>query len=108
MSMNNGLAGAINSATELAQAEYIAEGNSSSSTITSVTMNGTPVTVMANTGRPAGTAPGITAALQTLSGFVGTYAAGVATYKFSPTAVTNCELTYTDTSGAVALTTTGC
>lgn len=103
----NGLSGAIYSATELAQAEYVAEGNSNSSTVTSVTMNGTTVTVILGTGRPAGTAAGITAALQTLSGFTGTYAAGVATYKFT-TDVPGCNLIYTDTTGAVALTTTGC
>lgn len=103
----NGLGGAINSAVMLAQAEYVAEGNSSASAATSVTMNGQAVTVIAGTGRPAGTAAGIGAALQTLSGFTPGYAAGVATYNFT-TAVTNCTLTYTDATGAVALTTTGC
>ncbi|MCX7121080.1 MAG: prepilin-type N-terminal cleavage/methylation domain-containing protein [Gammaproteobacteria bacterium] len=103
----NGVAGAINSAVELAQAEYVAEGNSSTSTATSITMNGQAVTVIAGTGRPAGTAAGIGAALQTLSGFTPGYAAGVATYDFT-VAVTNCKLTYTDTSGAVAVTSSGC
>ncbi len=103
----NGVAGAINSATALSQAEYVAEGNSSSSSTTSVTMNGTSVTVIAGTGRPAGTAAGVGTAIQTISGFTPTYAAGVATFDFS-TAITNCKLTYTDSSGAVALTTSGC
>jgi len=103
----NGLAGAINSAVELAQAEYVAEGNSSASSATSITMNGTAVTVDAGTGRPTGAAAGIGAALQTLSGFTPTYAAPVATYNFTTT-VTNCSLTYNDTSGAVAITSTGC
>ncbi len=103
----NGLGGAIHSATALSQAEYIAEGNSSASTSTSVTMNGTAVTVIAGTGRPAGTAAGVGTALQTISGFAGTYAAGVATFDFS-TAITNCKLTYTDSTGVVAVTTSGC
>lgn len=103
----NGVAGAINSAVMLAQAEYVAEGNSSTSTATSVTMNGTAVTVIAGTGRPAGTAAGIGTALQTLSGFTPTYAGGVATYNFTTT-VTDCDLTYTDSTGVVAVTTTGC
>lgn len=103
----NGLAGAIHSAVQLAQVQYIGEGNSSASTGTSITMNGTAVTVIAGTGRPAGTAAGIGTALQTLSGFTPGYAGGVATYNFT-VAITNCTLTYTDSSGAVALTTSGC
>ena len=104
----NGLSGAIYSAVQLAQVQYVAEGNSSASTATSITMNGQAVTVIAGTGRPAGTALGIGAALQTLSGFAATYAGGVATYNFS-TPVTNCSLTYTDTTGAVSITpTSGC
>ncbi|OGT37845.1 MAG: hypothetical protein A3F12_02080 [Gammaproteobacteria bacterium RIFCSPHIGHO2_12_FULL_38_14] len=103
----NGLAGAIHSAVSLAQAEYIAEGNSSSSTATSITMNGIAVTVIASTGRPAGLAAGIGTALQTISGFTPGYAGGVATYNFT-TAIANCLETYTDTTGAVAVTTSGC
>src|SRR3990167_4796079 len=97
----NGLAGAINSAVYLASAEYIAEGNSSSSSATSITMNGTAVTVIAGTGRPTGTAAGIGTALQTISGFTPGYAAGVATYNFTAS-VTNCNETYTDSTGIVA------
>ena len=103
----NGVAGAINSAVALAQTEYVAEGNSSTSTSTTVTMNGTAVTVIAGTGRPAGTAAGINTALQTISGFAGTYAAGVATYDFT-TALDSCNLTYTASTGVVATVTTGC
>lgn len=103
----NGLAGAIQSAVALAQLEYIQEGYNSGSSATSITMNGTAVTVIAGTGRPAGSAAGIGAALQTVSGFTGTFAAGVATYDFT-TAITNCKLTYTDTTGAIAITSSGC
>ena len=103
----NGVAGALNSATALAEAEYIAEGNNSSSAATSVTMNGTVVAVIAGTGAPAGTAAGIGTALQTLAGFTPTYAGGVGTFNFT-TAVTNCNLTYTASTATVALVTTGC
>ena len=113
----NGLAGAINSAAELAQTEYVAEGYNNSSTATSITMNGTTVTVIAKNGAPAGSAAGIGAALQTVTGFTPTYVAGppgVATYNFSPS-VSSCNLTYTDqvtgpplVYGVVAITSTGC
>lgn len=103
----NGLSGAILSATELAQAEYVAEGNSSTSSATTITMNGTAVTVIAATGRPAASAAGIGTALQTVSGFTPSYASPTATYNFTTT-VTNCNLTYTDTTGVTAITSSGC
>ena len=102
----SGLRGAIQSSVMLTKAEYVTEADNAS---TSVSMNGTAVTVIAGagSGQPAGTAAGIGTALDTLSGFTPTYAAGVATFDFS-TAVTNCNLTYTAATAAVALTTTGC
>ena len=103
----NGLTGALYSAVSLAQAEYVAEGNSSTSTTTSITMNGQAVIVIAGTGRPAGTAAGIAAALSAMSGFSAAFAGGVATYNFSTT-VASCNLTYTDATGLVAITSTGC
>jgi MSHA pilin protein MshA len=105
----NGLSGAINSAVALAQAEYRAEGYSSSSTATSVTMDGQTVTVVAGTGNPAGAAGGIDAALRSYTGFSVAFAGGVATFKFS-TDVLNCNLTYTAATltNPVALTTSGC
>lgn len=102
-----GLQGAILSSTALAQAEYRAEGNSATSTVTTITMDGTAVTVVAATGRPAGAAGGIDTSLQSFAGYAATFAAGVATFNFT-TAITNCNLTYTATTGVVALTTTGC
>ncbi|MCX7121079.1 MAG: prepilin-type N-terminal cleavage/methylation domain-containing protein [Gammaproteobacteria bacterium] len=103
----NALTGALYSTVELAQAEYVAEGNSSTSTVTSITMNGQLVTVDQGTGRPTGTAAGIGTALQTLAGFSVAYAAPVATFDFT-VAVTNCNLNYTDSTGLVAITSTGC
>ncbi len=103
----NGLAGAIYSATALAQAEYIAEGNSSASTATNITMNGTSVAVTQGTGRPTASTAGIGTALETIFGFTATYAAPVATFNFS-TEVSGCNLTYTDTSGVVVINPAGC
>ncbi|MBI1871337.1 MAG: type II secretion system protein [Chlamydiae bacterium] len=104
----NGLKGSVLSATSLAKAKYKAVGNTSATT---VDMDGTSVTVTsgtgANAGVPVGTSAGITSALQSTDGFTATYAAGVATFNFT-TAVTNCNLTYTDPAGTVATTTTGC
>jgi MSHA pilin protein MshA len=110
----NGLAGAINSAVTLCQAEYRAEGNSSNATATTITMDaasggggGTTVTVVAGTGNPAGATGGIDSALRSYQGFAVTFASGVATFKFS-TDVPSCNLTYTASTGLVALTTSGC
>jgi len=103
----NALTGALYSTVELAQAEYVAEGNSSTSTATSITMNGQLVTVNSGTGIPVATAAGIGTALQTLAGFTVVYAAPVATYNFT-VSVTNCNLTYTATTGVVIVTSTGC
>lgn len=103
----NGLAGAINSAVMLAQAEYVAEGNSSTSSATSITMNGTAVTVTAGTGYPTSTAAGIGTALQTISGFTPTYAAPLTTFNFSTT-VAGCTVTYTTATGQPTVNSGGC
>lgn len=103
----SGVAGALNSTVELAQVEYVAEGNSSTSTATTITMNGAAVTVLPGTGMPVATAAGIGTALQTLSGFAATYAGGIATFDFTAP-ITSCNLTYTQSTGIVATTTTGC
>lgn len=105
----NGMAGAINSASMLAQAEYVAEGNSSTSTGTSITMNGQTVTVIAGTGAPAGTSAGIGAALTNTTGFTAAYAGGVATYTFTNNAPTGtCNVTYTATTGQATVNSANC
>ena len=103
----NGLAGAINSAVMLAQSEYVAEGNSSTSTATSINMNGATVTVIAGTGYPVSTSAGIGTALQTISGFTPTYAAPLTTFNFSTT-VTGCTVTYTTATGQPTVNSGGC
>lgn len=103
-----GLQSAILSSTALAQAEYRAEGNSATSTVTTITMDGQSVVVVAGTGRPSSTATGgIDQALQTFAGFLATYATNIATFNFTTT-ITGCNLTYTAASGAVAIVSTGC
>lgn len=111
-----GLQGSIYSAVVLAQAEYRAEGNTSSSTTTTISMDNTTVTVVAGTGSPSGAvAGGIGSALSNTSGFAlsgNTNATpGIATFGFA-SPITNCSLTYNDgapsTTPTVTLTTTGC
>lgn len=105
----NGMAGAINSAVLLAQAEYVAEGNGPSSSATSIFMNGTSVAVIAGTGAPAGTAAGIGTALTNTTGFTAAYAGGVATYTFANNAPTGtCNATYTASTTAAAVNSGNC
>ena len=101
----NGLAGGMRSAVGVAQARYFATGDM---TATSVTMIGTAtaVVVAANTGIP--TAAGIATAMQSVDGFTPTIVGTVATYNFSPTAVTNCTVAYDGATGIVTPTITGC
>ncbi|HEV2614624.1 MAG TPA: prepilin-type N-terminal cleavage/methylation domain-containing protein [Gammaproteobacteria bacterium] len=105
----NGLAGTLNSAVLLSQSEYVAEGNAASSSSTSITMNGTAVTVVAGTGVPAATAAGMGAAIIQAPGFTPAYSGGVATYTFTqnPPAGT-CNATYTSATGLVAVNAGGC
>jgi MSHA pilin protein MshA len=106
----NGLAGALNSAAGLAQAEYRAELNSSTATATSVNMDGQTVTVIAGSGYPDSTAAGIGTAIRTLSGFTPTYGGTgtTVTYNFSSGTIASCNVVYTASTGLAAATTTGC
>lgn len=99
-----GLQGGINGAVALAQAKYKASGSSG----TSVDMDGTTVTVISGTGRPEASSAGIEAAMQSLDGFSVTHSGGGSTFDFSTGAITNCNAAYTDSSGQVAVTTSGC
>lgn len=103
----NGLAGAIYSTVELAQAEYVAEGNSSTSSATNITMNGTVVVVTAGTGYPGPSTAGIGTALQTISGFTPIYSAPTVTFNFT-TPITNCNVTYSIITGRPTVNSTGC
>jgi MSHA pilin protein MshA len=108
----SGLAGSMRSGSALAHSLYLAAGNSPAT----VTMEGTTVTL--TNGYPSGAVGGITAALQDVSSFTGTYAAGpptVATFQNNSTATApaTCQVVYTasaaaNTAPVIVLTTTGC
>ena len=101
----DGLVGALNSATGLVQARYMATGNMAA---TSATMaDGTVVDVVAGAanGQPNATATGIERALKSFTGFTVAHAAGVSTFTMAP----NCTVTYTQATGLAARgTITGC
>ncbi|MDX2163971.1 MAG: prepilin-type N-terminal cleavage/methylation domain-containing protein [Gammaproteobacteria bacterium] len=99
----DGMGTALNSAVMLAIAEYTAEANSSS---TSISMSGQTVTVGAGTGYPTGDAAGIGSAVRAMHGFTPTYG-GTTTYNFT-NAIANCNVTYDSSTGDVAVTTSGC
>ncbi|HET8760377.1 MAG TPA: type II secretion system protein [Nitrospiria bacterium] len=93
----NGMAGAIRGAVSIARAKYLVVGNMAATT---VDMDGTAVDVIAGTGRPAGSATGIQAALQDTSGF--TIVTG-ATTTFTPIngGSGTCKVDYVAATGAV-------
>jgi MSHA pilin protein MshA len=99
----NGMASALNSTVLLAISQYTADGVPTS---TSISMTGQAVTVSAGTGYPTGSAAGIGSAMRQANGFTPTYGA-TTQYDFTA-AITNCNVTYTASTGAVAVTTTGC
>lgn len=101
----NGLAGGLRSAVALAQARFFATGAGTSP----VTMaDGTTVAV-GTSGAAAGvpTATGIISAMKSIDGF-GATGSGPVVFGFSPTAVTNCNVSYDAGTGAVTTTITGC
>lgn len=104
-----GFAGGMRSAVSVVQAGWMARGANS----TGVTMaDGTVVTVTQTTGLPTGAAAGIGAALRceggtACQGMTVTYGSPTTTFDFSPS-VTNCNVTYDETTGNVTATTTGC
>jgi hypothetical protein len=104
------LASALNTAVMLVQTEYRAEGNSDTSTVTRVKMDGTVVIVLAGSGFPDAVADGIGAALHTLSGFTPVYtkASGKVIYNFSKDSVADCHVVYTASKGIAVAITSGC
>ena len=97
----NGLTGAIRSSVLVVQARWTAVGGNSSNVVMT---DGTNVTVSTTTGIPVLAAGGIDNAVR-VGGFAYTAATGV--WDFS-TAVANCLVTYTATTGAAAVTSSGC
>lgn len=97
----DGVAGALRSASALAQAKYVAVGSNAATTVTMGPSNGTSVVVNAGSGIPVGTAAGIGAALSSIDGITADYT--------TPTAVTfqpsggsaTCDAVYNGTTGIV-------
>ena len=108
----NGLAGGLRSAVALVQGQYLISG------VNPVVMFDTTTvavgTVGAAAGVPTGAVAGIGSALrQDLqlagSGWTVVYTlGGVSTFRPNPPNLATCQATYTDTTGAVAVTITGC
>jgi MSHA pilin protein MshA len=98
----DGLIGAVNSASSLCQAKYVATGNNAATTCTMTT--GTP-TVVAGTGIPVSSSAGIVAALSANTGFtVGATCTAGATCHWDQNGTTagTCEVVYTEASGTAA------
>jgi len=93
----NGLAGAVNSAVILSEAEYRAEGNSATtSLVRTITMDNVTVSVVPGSGAPSASVAGIGTALNNYTGFViGTPTAGVIPFTLTTNQPT-CSLTYAD------------
>lgn len=103
----NGMAGGLRGAVALARAKYIVVGDN---TLATVDMDGTAVTCAVGSGIPRGTAAGIGAAMQDVSGYWPDYTVPTAvTFSPSTTAtIPNCYATYNETTGVATTTTTGC
>jgi MSHA pilin protein MshA len=102
----NGIVGGLRSSVSLAQAKYVAAGNTTATTVT--LQDGSTATVAASTGIPAGTAAGIGAMMQDLSGYTVTYGTATAV-TFAPTGGgATCQASYNGTTGAVTSVVTGC
>ena len=104
----NGLAGSLRSAVAVVQGRYIALGNTAAVTVTM--LSGPPavgVSSGAAGGLPLSTAGGIDSAVTTGNTFVYTAAAAVGTWDF-PTAIVNCNVTYTAATGAALVVSAGC
>jgi MSHA pilin protein MshA len=98
-----GIAGGLRAAVGLAQARYFATGSSAS---TSISMNGTTVTVAAGSGIPTGDAPGIGTAAQ-LGGVTADYGVTPNTFRPSGGSAT-CEARYAASTGTVTTVTSNC
>ncbi len=105
----NGMAGGLRSAVGVAQARYFATGNTTATTVDMVGAAGaSAVAVTAGTGIPTSTATGIGRAIASTDGYTVTYAATTATLVPANFTGTNCQAVYDASTGAVAVTTTGC
>ncbi len=95
----NALLGSLRSSVSLAQAKYFATGSTTATTIT-LQDSSTP-TVNAGTGVPVGTAAGIGAMLQSLSGYTADYTTATAVTFTPDGAPSTCVVTYNGTTGVL-------
>jgi MSHA pilin protein MshA len=102
----DGMAGGLRSAVAVVQSKYILLGNNALTTVTA--QDGTPITVVAASGIPVGTALGIGNALQTMDGFTPTYGSPTSTFRPTNGGSATCQVEYNDTNGKAAVTKTGC
>ena len=101
----DGLVGALNSASALCQAQYVAAGG----TGTTCNMSGTSVNVVSGTGIPLATAAGIGATLSANTGFgAPACAAGSCTWDLNGVTAGTCEVVYTQASETAARGTATC
>ncbi|MDP1718665.1 MAG: prepilin-type N-terminal cleavage/methylation domain-containing protein [Burkholderiales bacterium] len=92
----DGVAGALRSASALAQAKYVAVGSSAATTVMMGPTSATSVTVAAGTGIPTADAAGIVAALGSTEGFDVVATADPVTFRPSGGSAT-CEARYAGT-----------
>lgn len=98
----NGMAGALRSAVAITKAAYLAAGSTTATSVNSVT-------VAAGTGIPAGTAAGIGAAMDNITGFTADYTTATAvTFRPDNGGNSTCQATYNGTTGDAAVVISGC
>lgn len=102
----SGLAGGLRSATAIAEGQYMSTGSSAAVTVTM--KDGSTVDVLVGSGYPKALATGITAAMRSVDGYSATYAGADATFRPVNGGSATCQAIYTETTGSVATTTTGC
>ncbi len=101
----NGMTGGLRSTKMVAKAKYMAVGDM---TLTTVDMDGTPVTVVVATGVPTADQTGIVSALTDTAGFTVTIAAPAVSFWPANGGSATCGSVYTGPTGTVTSDTSGC
>jgi MSHA pilin protein MshA len=101
----NGMTGGLRSTKMVAKAKYMAVGDMA---LTTVDMDGTPVTVVVATGVPTADQTGIVSALTDTAGFTVTIAAPSVSFWPANGGSATCGSVYTGPTGTVTSDTSGC
>lgn len=101
----HGISGAVGSTANIVRAAYIIQGSSALST---VTLDGTAIDVVAVSGVPQATAAGIQAAMQGAQGMNIAHGGGVSTFRPINGGSATCQATYTQATGAASEVVSGC